>query len=100
MTSGLIVLGDRIWLGTGIYVDPHVELGDDIQVASGSVIVAPVPAGHLVKCRMDDCACVTSVDGVDARKFSSGTRPAPLADTATTWALAILPAQIIFEYRE
>lgn len=50
-TSGLVVLGDRVRLGTGIYMEPHVELGDDVQVASGSVIVASVPAGHAVKRR-------------------------------------------------
>jgi acetyltransferase-like isoleucine patch superfamily enzyme len=50
-TSGLVVLGDRIRLGTGIHIEPHVEIGDDVQVASGSVIVASVPAGHAVKRR-------------------------------------------------
>jgi acetyltransferase-like isoleucine patch superfamily enzyme len=51
-TSGLVVLGDRIRLGTGIHVEPHVEIGDDVQVASGSAIVASVPAGHAVKRRL------------------------------------------------
>ena len=50
-TSGLVVLGDRIRLGTGIHLEPHVELGDDVQVASGSVIVTSVPKGHAVKRR-------------------------------------------------
>jgi acetyltransferase-like isoleucine patch superfamily enzyme len=50
-TSGLVVLADRVRLGTGIHVEPYVELGDDVQVASGSVIVASVPAGHAVKRR-------------------------------------------------
>jgi acetyltransferase-like isoleucine patch superfamily enzyme len=50
-TSGLVVLGDRVRLGTGIHVEPHVEIGDDVQVASGSVIVASVPKGHAVKRR-------------------------------------------------
>jgi acetyltransferase-like isoleucine patch superfamily enzyme len=50
-TSGLVVLGNRIRLGTGIHVEPHVEIGDDVQVASGSVIVASVPTGHAVKRR-------------------------------------------------
>jgi serine acetyltransferase len=45
------VFGDRIRLGTGIYVEPHVEIGDDVQVASGSVILTSVPAGHAVKRR-------------------------------------------------
>lgn len=52
VTSGLVVLGDRVLLGTGIFIEPHVELGDDVQVASGSVIVASVPAGHAVKRRV------------------------------------------------
>jgi len=51
-TSGLVVLGDRVRLGTGIHLEPYVELGDDVQVASGSVIVASVPAGHAVKRRV------------------------------------------------
>jgi acetyltransferase-like isoleucine patch superfamily enzyme len=50
-TSGLVVLGDRVRLGTGIHVEPRVEIGSDVQVASGSVIVASVPAGHAVKRR-------------------------------------------------
>jgi acetyltransferase-like isoleucine patch superfamily enzyme len=50
--SGLVTLGDRVRLGTGIYIEPHVELGDDVQVASGSVLVASVPAGHTVKRRV------------------------------------------------
>ena len=51
-TSGVVVLGDRVRLGTGIHLEPHLELGDDVQVASGSVIVASVPAGHAVKRRV------------------------------------------------
>jgi len=50
-TSGLVVIGDRVRLGTGIHVEPRVEIGDDVHVASGSVIVASVPAGHAVKRR-------------------------------------------------
>lgn len=56
--SGLVVLGDRVRLGTGIYIEPHVELGDDVQIASGSVIVASVPAGHVVKRRVVTTAVV------------------------------------------
>jgi acetyltransferase-like isoleucine patch superfamily enzyme len=57
-TSGLVVLGDRVRLGTGIHIEPYVELGDDVQVASGSVIVASVPAGHAVKRRTVTTAIV------------------------------------------
>jgi acetyltransferase-like isoleucine patch superfamily enzyme len=57
-TSGLVTIGDRVRLGTGIQVEPHVELGDDVQVASGSVIVGSVPAGHVVKRRVVTTAVV------------------------------------------
>lgn len=58
ITSGLVVLGDRVRLGTGIFIEPDVELGDDVQVASGSVILASVPAGHVVKRRVFTTAVV------------------------------------------
>ena len=58
ITSGLVVLGDRVRLGTGIYVEPHIELGDDVHVASGAVIVASVPKGHVVKRRVVTTAVV------------------------------------------
>jgi pyruvate/2-oxoglutarate dehydrogenase complex dihydrolipoamide acyltransferase (E2) component len=57
-TSGLVTLGDRVRLGTGIHLEPHVELGDDVQVASGSVIIASVSAGHIVKRRIVTTAIV------------------------------------------
>jgi acetyltransferase-like isoleucine patch superfamily enzyme len=57
-TSGLVKVGDRVRMGTGIYIEPHVELGDDVQVASGSVIVSSVPANHVVKRRVVTTAVV------------------------------------------
>ena len=57
-TSGLVQLGDRVRLGTGIHIEPHVKLGDDVEVASGSVIVASVPTGHAVKRRVVTTAVV------------------------------------------
>jgi len=49
VTSGLVRIGDRVRFGTGIFVEPHVEIGPDVQVASGAVIVSSVPAEHAVK---------------------------------------------------
>jgi sugar O-acyltransferase (sialic acid O-acetyltransferase NeuD family) len=49
MTSGLVEIGDRCRLGTGIFIEPKVSLGVGVQVASGSVIVSSVPADHAVK---------------------------------------------------
>jgi acetyltransferase-like isoleucine patch superfamily enzyme len=57
-TSGLVVIGDRIRFGMGIHVEPYVELGDDVVIASGSVIVASVPAAHAVKRRVVTTAVV------------------------------------------
>jgi acetyltransferase-like isoleucine patch superfamily enzyme len=51
-TSGLVRIGDRVRFGTGIFIEPHVEIGAGVQVASGAVIVASVPAGHAVKRRV------------------------------------------------
>jgi acetyltransferase-like isoleucine patch superfamily enzyme len=52
MTSGLVRIGDRARLGTGIYIEPHLEIGRDAQVASGAVIINSVPPGHAVKSRV------------------------------------------------
>jgi acetyltransferase-like isoleucine patch superfamily enzyme len=52
MTSGQVRIGDRARLGTGIFVEPHVEIGAGVQVASGAVIVSSVPAEHAVKRRV------------------------------------------------
>ncbi|WP_144119817.1 biotin/lipoyl-containing protein [Catellatospora sichuanensis] len=52
VSSGLVTIGDRVRLGTGIFIEPHVELGDGVQVASGAVIVRSVPAEHTVKTKL------------------------------------------------
>jgi acetyltransferase-like isoleucine patch superfamily enzyme len=52
MTSGLVTIGDRARFGTGIFVEPHVTIGDGVQVASGAVIVSSVPPDHVVKRRV------------------------------------------------
>jgi len=52
MTSGLVRIGDRARFGTGVFVEPHVEIGAGVQVASGAVIVTSVPAEHAVKRRV------------------------------------------------
>jgi acetyltransferase-like isoleucine patch superfamily enzyme len=58
MTSGLVHIGDRCRLGTGVFVEPHVTLGGGVQVASGAIIVASVPAEHAVKARVVTTAVV------------------------------------------
>jgi acetyltransferase-like isoleucine patch superfamily enzyme len=58
MTSGVVTIGDRCRLGTGIFIEPHVTLGAGVQVASGSVIVSSVPAEHAVKTKVVTTAVV------------------------------------------
>jgi acetyltransferase-like isoleucine patch superfamily enzyme len=52
VTSGLVRIGDRVRMGTGVFIEPHVEIGEGAQVASGAVIVTSVPPEHAVKRRV------------------------------------------------
>lgn len=52
VTSSRVKIGDRCRLGTGIYIEPGVELGEEVRVASGSVLVKSVPARHTVKTKI------------------------------------------------
>jgi acetyltransferase-like isoleucine patch superfamily enzyme len=58
MTSGLVRIGDRVRMGTGIFVEPQVEIGEGAQVASGAVITNSVPPGYAVKRRVTTTATV------------------------------------------
>jgi sugar O-acyltransferase (sialic acid O-acetyltransferase NeuD family) len=52
MTSGEVKIEDRVRLGTGVFVEPKLTLGEGVIVASGSVIVRSVPAEHAVKTKV------------------------------------------------
>lgn len=52
VTSSRVKLGDRCRLGTGIFIEPGVELGEEVRVASGSILVRSVPARHTVKTKI------------------------------------------------
>lgn len=52
MASGLVTVGNRVRLGTGIFIEPKLELGDDVIVASGATILRSVPADHAVKTKV------------------------------------------------
>ena len=58
MTSGLVRIGDGVRMGTGIFIEPHLEIGAGALVASGAVIVNSVPPAHAVKRRV---AAMTTV---------------------------------------
>jgi sugar O-acyltransferase (sialic acid O-acetyltransferase NeuD family) len=52
-TSGLVEIGSSVKFGTGIFIEPFVKVGDESVVASGAVLVAPVPPNSLVRTRMN-----------------------------------------------
>jgi sugar O-acyltransferase (sialic acid O-acetyltransferase NeuD family) len=52
MTSGEVVIRDRARLGTGIFVEPKLTIGEGCVVASGSIIVRSVPDHHAVKTKV------------------------------------------------
>jgi acetyltransferase-like isoleucine patch superfamily enzyme len=58
MASGEVHLEDRVRLGTGIFIEPKITLGEGVVVASGSTIVRSVPAGHAVKTKVVTTAVV------------------------------------------
>lgn len=58
VTSGLVTIGDRVRMGTGIFIQPHVELGDGVQVASGAIVLSSVPADHAVKTKVTTTSVV------------------------------------------
>ena len=39
-----VVIGDRVWLGHGVMVEPGVTIGDDAVISAGSVVMQDVPA--------------------------------------------------------
>lgn len=47
-STGPIVIGDRVWLGTRSIVLKGVTIGDGVIVAAGAVVTADVPAGAVV----------------------------------------------------
>ena len=38
-----VVIGDRVWLGHGVMVEPGVTIGDDAVISAGSVVMVDVP---------------------------------------------------------
>ncbi|HJV48228.1 MAG TPA: acyltransferase [Geothrix sp.] len=38
-----VVIGDRVWLGHGVIIEPGVTIGDDAVISAGSVVLEDVP---------------------------------------------------------
>ena len=51
-TSGVVTVGDEAKFGTGIFVQPNLNIGAGCVVASGSIIIRSIPDRHIVKARI------------------------------------------------
>ena len=58
MSSGVVQVADGVRLGTGIFIEPNLRLGEGVQVSSGAVIVHSVPDHHAVKTKTFTTAVV------------------------------------------
>jgi acetyltransferase-like isoleucine patch superfamily enzyme len=46
--SAPVLIGDRVWIGTGATILPGTSIGENAVVAAGSVVTADVPGGVVV----------------------------------------------------
>jgi len=56
-----ITIGDNVWLGGGVIVNPGVTIGDDVVIGSGSVVTRDVPSG--VFAAGNPCRVVREISG-------------------------------------
>ena len=49
MTSGCVTIGDCVRFGTGVFVEPHVEIGNNCLIASGTIVTNNVPDNTIVR---------------------------------------------------
>lgn len=49
MTSGCVTIGDCVRFGTGVFVEPHVEVGSNSLIASGTILTNNVPENSIVR---------------------------------------------------
>gem|GEM_PF-543241 len=49
ITSSSVVIGDRVRFGTGIFMEPRVQIGNDAVIASGCALWEKVPANAILK---------------------------------------------------
>lgn len=52
MTSGRVIIGDKVRFGTGIFIEPGIRIGSGSIIASGSTVTADVPPNSVVKSKI------------------------------------------------
>jgi len=45
---GKVILGNRVWIPAGVFIQPGIEVGDDVLVNSRSVLTKSLPSGQYV----------------------------------------------------
>jgi acetyltransferase-like isoleucine patch superfamily enzyme len=45
---GKVVLGDRVYVGSGVQIMPGVTIGDNVLIAAGSVVTKSIPSNVVV----------------------------------------------------
>lgn len=45
--GGGLKIGDRVWIGTNVTILGDLEIGDDVVIAAGSVVVSSIPANSI-----------------------------------------------------
>lgn len=53
MTSGCVTIGDCVRFGTGVFVEPHIEIGNNCLIASGTILTNNVPDNTIVRHKQD-----------------------------------------------
>ena len=51
-TSSRVEIGDCVKLGTGIFIQPGIAIGENCLIASGLVITRSIPANHALKTKL------------------------------------------------
>lgn len=65
-----IVIGNRVWIGAGVIINPGVHIGDEVVIGSGSVVTRDVPRGVVaagVPCRV--IRNITEADRISVRGY-------------------------------
>lgn len=52
VTSALVIVQDAVKMGTGIFIQPKIEIGGGAIIASGAVLQTSIPPAHAVKTRV------------------------------------------------
>ena len=58
VSADLMTEAGSLRLGTGIFIEPYLSIGDDVAIASGSIILRSIPAQHTVKSKVGQTVVV------------------------------------------